>query len=71
VVPLLARLRELRVREEREHEPFEITIGAAIRAKGEAARFASLGVHRLVLTPWNRSREAVDGLRRAAEMLFA
>jgi alkanesulfonate monooxygenase SsuD/methylene tetrahydromethanopterin reductase-like flavin-dependent oxidoreductase (luciferase family) len=67
--PLLARLRELRVREEREHEPFEITIGAALAAKDDVARFAALGVHRLMLTPWERSREAVDGLRRTAELL--
>ena len=70
VAPLLARLRELRAREEREHEPFEITIGAALGTKDDAARFAELGVQRLMLTPWQRSREAVDGLRRAAERLF-
>ena len=70
VAKLLARLRELRAREEREHEPFEITIGAVLRSQDEAARFAELGVHRLMLTPWDRSREAVDGLRRSAELLF-
>jgi probable F420-dependent oxidoreductase len=67
----LARLRELREREERAHEPFEITIGASLASKDDAARFAELGVHRILLTPWQRSREAVDGLRRAAEMLLA
>jgi alkanesulfonate monooxygenase SsuD/methylene tetrahydromethanopterin reductase-like flavin-dependent oxidoreductase (luciferase family) len=70
VVELLARLRELRAREEREHEPLEITIGANLHSKHEATRFAELGVHRIMLTPWNRSREAVEGLRRAAEMLL-
>ena len=66
----LARLRELREREERAHEPFEITIGANLGSKDDAARFAELGVHRIMLTPWQRSREAVDGLRRAAELLL-
>ena len=66
----LARLRELREREERAHEPFEITIGASLESKDDAARFAALGVHRVLLTPWQRSREAVDGLRRAAELLL-
>jgi len=70
VAPLLARLRELRAREEREHEPFEVTIGAALDTRDDAARFAELGVQRLLLTPWQRSREAVDGLRRTAERLF-
>ena len=70
VLPLLARLRELRAREERESEPFEITIGANLGSRGEAERFAELGVHRIMLTPWQRSREAVDGLRQAAELLL-
>jgi probable F420-dependent oxidoreductase len=70
LAPLLARLRELRAREEREHEPFEVTIGANVRSRGEAERFAELGVHRLMLTPWDRSREAAAGLRRAAELLL-
>jgi probable F420-dependent oxidoreductase len=71
VEPLLARLRELRRREEREGEPFEITIGANVETKAEVERFAALGIDRLMLTPWNRSREAVEGLRRAAEKLLA
>jgi hypothetical protein len=64
-------LRELRQREERAHEPFEITIGAELASRDEAERFAALGVHRILLTPWRRSREAVDGLRRAASLLLA
>ena len=70
VAPLLARLRALRAREERAEEPFEVTIGAAVESKDDVARFAALGVHRLVITPWQRSREAVDGLGRAAERLL-
>jgi probable F420-dependent oxidoreductase len=69
--PLLAQLREHRRREEREDEPFEVTIGAAVSDKHEVEQFAELGVQRLMLTPWNRSREAVDGLRRTAERLLA
>jgi probable F420-dependent oxidoreductase len=67
----LARLRALREREERAHEPFEITIGADLASREDGERFAELGVHRILLTPWRRSREAVDGLRRAAERLSA
>jgi alkanesulfonate monooxygenase SsuD/methylene tetrahydromethanopterin reductase-like flavin-dependent oxidoreductase (luciferase family) len=70
VVAPLARLAALREREERAHEPFEVTIGADLRNQDEAARFADLGVHRILLTPWQRSREAVDGLRRAADLLL-
>ena len=70
VRPLLARLRALREAEEREDEPFEITIGAAIGSKDDVVRFEELGVQRLMLTPWHRSREALDGLRRTAELLL-
>jgi alkanesulfonate monooxygenase SsuD/methylene tetrahydromethanopterin reductase-like flavin-dependent oxidoreductase (luciferase family) len=66
----LARLRSLREREERAHEPFEITIGASPASKEDAARLAEAGVHRILMSPWQRSREAVDGLRRAAERLL-
>jgi probable F420-dependent oxidoreductase len=66
----LARLAALREREERAHESFEITIGADLRSRDDAARFADLGVHRILVTPWQRSREAVEGLRRAAERLL-
>jgi hypothetical protein len=32
-------------------------------------RFEDLGVTRLVVAPWSRSRDALDGLRRLAESL--
>jgi probable F420-dependent oxidoreductase len=66
----LARLRALREREERAHEPFEITIGAELGSRADAERFAELGIHRVLIAPWGRSREAVDGLRHAAESLL-
>jgi probable F420-dependent oxidoreductase len=66
----LARLAALREREERAQEPFEITIGAELAGRADAERFAELGVDRILLAPWRRSREAVDGLRRAAELLL-
>jgi probable F420-dependent oxidoreductase len=66
----LACLRAFREREERAHEPFEITIAASLAGRADAERFAERGVDRILLTPWRRSREAVDGLRRAAELLL-
>ena len=72
VVPLIARLRELRAAAGREYLPFEITVGpAAARLDRDAlARFADAGVDRVVSLPWTRAREAMDGLQRLAEKLL-
>ena len=35
----------------------------------DIARWEEVGVTRLIVAPWRRSREAIDGLRRFAEFL--
>jgi probable F420-dependent oxidoreductase len=47
--------------------PVEITVGGAIRSLDDIQRWEDAGVHRIIVSPWARSREAVDGLRRFAE----
>lgn len=67
--PLIARLRELRDELELGHEPFEISLGARVESLDDVRRWAELGVDRLMIAPWRRSREALDGLRRFAELV--
>jgi probable F420-dependent oxidoreductase len=67
----VARLRDLRAEAGREREPLEITIGGQVESRDDVKRFEDAGVDRLVVTPWRRSREAVDGLRRFADLAFA
>jgi hypothetical protein len=45
----------------------EITIGGTPRDLGEVARYADAGVGRVIARPWQRSRDAVEGLRRYAD----
>lgn len=61
------RLRELRREAGREHEPVEVTLGGNLREPDEIERWRDAGVDRLVVSPWRRSPEAVEGLRRYAE----
>jgi probable F420-dependent oxidoreductase len=67
----VSRLRDLRAEAGREREPLEITIGGQVESRDDVKRFEDAGVDRLVVTPWRRSREAVDGLRRFADLAFA
>jgi probable F420-dependent oxidoreductase len=66
----IARLGELRREAGREGERFEVTIGAALDGPDAAARLEEAGVHRLIVRPWRRSPEAIDGLRAFADRFF-
>lgn len=67
VAPVVARLRELRGG----RTPLAITVGGSAGERSDLERFAAAGVDRLIVNPWRRSRDAVDGLRRLAERAFA
>jgi probable F420-dependent oxidoreductase len=49
---------------------FQIVIGGAVESRGDVARWEDLGVTRLIVSPWRRSSEAIDGLRRFADRAF-
>ncbi|MEV4257310.1 TIGR03619 family F420-dependent LLM class oxidoreductase [Spirillospora sp. NPDC049652] len=66
--PRIELLRELREKAGRGDEPFEITAHAyALEDPDEVAEWAALGVDRLIVRPWRRSREAVESLASFAE----
>ena len=67
----VARLRELRREAGREGEPFEISLGGQLREKGDLKRWEDAGVTRLVVSPWQRSRDCIEGLRRCADLVFS
>lgn len=66
----VARLRALRREAGRASDRFEITLHGGVRDPGELARWQDAGVDRLVISPWQRSRECIEGLRRAADLLL-
>lgn len=65
----IARLRTLLAEQDRDSSSFEIVFGGEVSSRADIARWEDLGVTRLIVAPWRRSREAVDGLRRFAEFL--
>lgn len=65
----LERLRKLRADSGRAGEPFEVCLGGPVESRDDVARWEELGVTRLVVSPWARSKEAIDGLRRFADLV--
>jgi hypothetical protein len=62
----VARLADLRADAGRDG-PVEITIGGTPADLGEVTRYADAGVGRVIVRPWQRSRDAVEALRRYAD----
>jgi hypothetical protein len=65
----IARLQELRRAAgavENPDRPFQICVGGPVTSLDDVRRWEDLGVTRLVIAPWQRSREAVEGLTRYA-----
>jgi probable F420-dependent oxidoreductase len=50
---------------------FQIVLGGGVEDRADVTRWEDLGVTRLLVSPWKRSREAIDGLHRFAERAFA
>jgi probable F420-dependent oxidoreductase len=51
--------------------PFQIVLGGSVESRADVARWEELGVTRMLVSPWKRSREAIDGLNRFAARAFA
>jgi probable F420-dependent oxidoreductase len=65
----IARLRELRAESGREIASFQICLGGPVTGADDVPRWEELGVTRLVVSPWRRSPDAVDGMRRFADLV--
>lgn len=65
----IARLRARLEAHGRAFDDFGVTVTADVRRSDDLAQWRALGVTRLVVAPWKRSREAVDGLVRLADTL--
>lgn len=65
----IARLRALLAEHGREANEFQIIFGGHVGSRDDIKRWEELGVTRLIVAPWERSRGAIDGLRRFAELI--
>jgi alkanesulfonate monooxygenase SsuD/methylene tetrahydromethanopterin reductase-like flavin-dependent oxidoreductase (luciferase family) len=67
---IVKRLTDLRRQAGRESHPFAITIGAEVREREDLERFRDAGVDRVMVRPWQGSRDAPDALRRFADRVL-
>lgn len=67
----IARLRALLSDHGREDTDFQIVFICGVESREDIARWEDLGVTRLIVAPWRRSKEAIDGLRRFADLALS
>jgi probable F420-dependent oxidoreductase len=67
VTARVERLRRLREDAGRGEARLEVSVGGPVATRDDVARWADAGVDRLVVAPWDRSADAVDGMRRFAD----
>jgi probable F420-dependent oxidoreductase len=65
----IERLQVLRREHDRETAAFQICLGGPVTGADDVRRWEQLGVTRLIVSPWRRSPDAVDGLRRFADLV--
>jgi probable F420-dependent oxidoreductase len=65
----ITRLRTLLEEQDRDPAAFQYCLGGPVESRDDVARWEEAGVTRLVISPWRRSREAIDGMRRFAEKI--
>jgi probable F420-dependent oxidoreductase len=63
----IAKLRTLLEEQGRDAAQFQYCLGGPVESKDDIARWEEIGVTRLVFSPWRRSKEAIDGMRRFAD----
>jgi probable F420-dependent oxidoreductase len=49
---------------------FEIVLGGSVESRDDVTRWEEIGVTRMIVAPWARSREAIAGLRRLADRVL-
>jgi probable F420-dependent oxidoreductase len=70
VATQVAKLRRYEQEAGRADRPLEITVMGEVTRRSDLERWEEAGVDRLIVAPWRRSPEAVDGLRRFADEHF-
>lgn len=65
----IERLRTLLAEQGRDAASFQFCLGGPVDSPDDVARWEELGVTRLIVAPWARSRDAIDGMRRFASQM--
>ena len=67
---LVTRLRSLLRDAGRGDAPFEFIVGGDLPDRDSVRAFEDAGITRMIVSPWRRSREALEGIRRFAGIHF-
>ena len=68
--PQIDTLRALLAEHGRDPNRFQIVFGGPVGSRADVQRWEDLGVTRLLVSPWRRSKEALDGLADFAARIF-
>ena len=63
-------LRSMLVECGRDPSSFEVVLGGPVASRDDVGRWEELGVTRMIVSPWRRSPDAVDGLRGFADTVL-
>jgi probable F420-dependent oxidoreductase len=66
----ITRLQAFRAESDRAEAPMEVCLGGTVGSAADVDRWAELGVTRLIVSPWQRSPEAVDALTLFAGLVL-
>jgi probable F420-dependent oxidoreductase len=66
----IAALRKLLEQHDRNAATFDFICSGPLDSPDDMKRWEDIGVTRMIVSPWRRSKEAVDGMRRFAETFF-
>ncbi len=54
----------------RDRSSFEVVLGGPVASRDDVRRWEGLGVTRMIVSPWRRSPDAIDGLQRFADTVL-
>jgi probable F420-dependent oxidoreductase len=65
----IERLRVLLDEHGRAGHPFQICLGGPVESRDDVTQWEELGVTRLMVSPWARSKQAIDGMQGFADLV--
>jgi probable F420-dependent oxidoreductase len=66
----IAALRTLLAEHGRDDAGFQFVLGGPVQSADDAKRWEEIGVTRMIVSPWRRSPEALNGVARFADAMF-
>jgi probable F420-dependent oxidoreductase len=68
--PRIEELHRLLAEHDRDADAFQVVVGGSVDSTADVERWERLGVTRLIVSPWRRSKEAISGLQNFAARAF-